>query len=71
MTSVFKLSKDYSEDPNALQVIVTAHQYWWEFEYPQLGITTSQELVVPTDKVISITESAGCYSLLLDSGISG
>ena len=57
LTSVFKLSNDYSEDPDALQVIVTAHQYWWEFEYPQLGIKTAQELVVPTDKVISITAS--------------
>lgn len=57
LKSVFALSKDYSEDPNALKVIVTAHQYWWEFEYPDLGITTSQELVVPTDKVISIVAS--------------
>lgn len=55
--SVFSLSKDYSQDPNALQVIVTAHQYWWEFEYPELGIKTAQELVVPTDRVISIQAS--------------
>ncbi|URN92590.1 MAG: cytochrome c oxidase subunit II [Candidatus Pristimantibacillus lignocellulolyticus] len=54
LKSVFNLSKDYSKDPEALQVIVTAHQYWWEFEYPELGITTAQELVVPTDRVISI-----------------
>lgn len=54
LKTVFSLSKDYSEDPNALQVIVTAHQYWWEFEYPELGIKTAQELVIPTDRVISI-----------------
>jgi len=54
LKSVFNLSKDYSKDPEALQVIVTAHQYWWEFSYPELGITTAQELVVPTDRVISI-----------------
>lgn len=57
LKSVFALSKDYSEDPTALKVVVKAHQYWWEFEYPELGITTSQELVVPTDRVISIEAS--------------
>lgn len=29
-------------------VNVTAHQYWWEFEYPDLGITTAQDLYIPT-----------------------
>ncbi|QJC50934.1 cytochrome c oxidase subunit II [Paenibacillus albicereus] len=56
---VFGLAKDYSKDPNAVQVIVTAHQYWWEFEYPQYGIKTSQELMIPTGKTISVqTKSA-------------
>lgn len=50
---VFGLAKDYSKDANAVQVKVTAHQYWWEFEYTDYGITTAQELVVPTDKKIS------------------
>lgn len=52
--SVFNLSKDYSKDPEAVKVIVTAHQYWWEFEYPELGIKTAQELVIPTGKTIAI-----------------
>lgn len=30
-------------------VNVTAHRYWWEFEYPNQEVVTSQELVVPTD----------------------
>lgn len=30
-------------------VNVTANQYWWEFEYPNQEVVTSQELVVPTD----------------------
>ena len=29
-----------------------ASLYWWEFEYPNEGIVTSQELVVPTDEKI-------------------
>ena len=40
---------EVDEDGNAenLVVDVTAKLYWWEFDYPELGVTTSQELVVP------------------------
>ncbi|MFC5470196.1 cytochrome c oxidase subunit II [Cohnella suwonensis] len=50
---VFSFAKDYSKDTNAVQVKVTAHQYWWEFEYPTYGIKTAQELIVPTGKKIA------------------
>lgn len=33
-------------------VNVRANQYWWEFEYPDLGIVSSQDLVVPTDEKV-------------------
>lgn len=36
----------------ALQVKVTAHQFWWEFEYPDLGIQTAQDLVIPVNEKI-------------------
>ncbi|MFC5531499.1 cytochrome c oxidase subunit II [Cohnella yongneupensis] len=49
---VFGLAKDYTNDKNAIQVKVTAHQYWWEFEYTDYGITTAQELIVPTGKKV-------------------
>ncbi|MBM7705292.1 cytochrome c oxidase subunit 2 [Chryseomicrobium aureum] len=39
---------DEEGNKTALTVNVNAHLYWWEFEYPDLGIVTSQELVVPT-----------------------
>ena len=32
---------------NALNVVVTGHQYWWEYRYPQLNIVTANELHVP------------------------
>jgi cytochrome c oxidase subunit 2 len=32
---------------SALNVIVTGHQYWWEYRYPQLNIVTANELHVP------------------------
>jgi cytochrome c oxidase subunit II len=37
-----------------LIVNVTGYQWWWKFEYPQYGITTANELHVPTDKRIII-----------------
>ncbi|MBE1553593.1 cytochrome c oxidase subunit II [Sporosarcina limicola] len=42
------------EDGNAenLVVDVTAKLFWWEFEYPELGIVTAQELVVPMDEKV-------------------
>jgi cytochrome c oxidase subunit II len=33
--------------PGALSVHVVGHQWWWEFQYPGLGITTANELHVP------------------------
>lgn len=41
---------DEDGNPEALVIDVRAHQYWWEFEYPDLGIVTSQDLVIPTDE---------------------
>jgi cytochrome c oxidase subunit 2 len=31
----------------ALEVIVTGHQYWWEYRYPALNIVAANELHVP------------------------
>src|SRR6266446_8163062 len=33
--------------PHALAVRVVGHQWWWEFEYPDLGVVTANELHVP------------------------
>ncbi|MBB5323817.1 cytochrome c oxidase subunit 2 [Anoxybacillus tepidamans] len=37
-------------DKNIVVVNVRANLYWWEFEYPDYGIITSQDLVVPTNE---------------------
>jgi len=44
--------KDEDGNPNALVINVRANLYWWEFEYPNEKIVTSQELVVPTDQKV-------------------
>src|SRR6266850_1622792 len=40
--------------PEALQVEVIGHQWWWEFRYPQLGITTAGELKVPMGRTVNL-----------------
>jgi cytochrome c oxidase subunit II len=39
--------QDAPEPPDAMQVTVIGHQYWWEFRYPKLGIVTANELHIP------------------------
>ena len=43
---------DENGNKTALTVNVTAKLYWWEFEYPNQGIITAQELVVPTGQKV-------------------
>ncbi|GIO05187.1 cytochrome c oxidase subunit 2 [Brevibacillus reuszeri] len=51
VTTGFALGKVYSKE-EAVQVTVTAHQFWWEFEYPELGVSTAQDLVLPVGKKV-------------------
>jgi cytochrome c oxidase subunit II len=41
--------------PNALQVTVVGHQWWWEIRYPDLGIVTANELHVPVSDQGDVT----------------
>ncbi|WP_203332518.1 cytochrome c oxidase subunit II [Planococcus beigongshangi] len=43
-------SIDEEGNQTSLTVNVTSYLYWWEFEYPEQGIVTAQELVVPTNE---------------------
>jgi cytochrome c oxidase subunit 2 len=49
----FSHDRNFGDDPNALQVRVIAHQFWWEFEYPNEGIVTAQDLIIPTGRTVS------------------
>ena len=40
---------------SALEVDVTGHQWWWEFEYPELGVITANEMHVPVDRPVKLT----------------
>jgi cytochrome c oxidase subunit 2 len=38
----------------ALHVRVVGHQWWWEFQYPDLGITTADEMHVPVKQPVYV-----------------
>lgn len=42
-------------DTHVVNINVIGHQWWWEFRYPDLDITTAQELHVPVDSLVFIT----------------
>ncbi len=44
---------------NDLIVNVIGYQWWWEFEYPQLGITTANELHIPTGRRVVLNLNSG------------
>jgi cytochrome c oxidase subunit 2 len=43
-----------AEGGEPLTVEVVGHQWWWEFRYPSLGITTANELHVPVGRTIDL-----------------
>ncbi len=45
-----------AEDPvNAVEITVTGHQWWWEFDYPDLGVVTANEMHIPVGQDIALT----------------
>lgn len=39
--------QDAPQPPGAIEVTVVGHQFWWEYQYPQYGFVTANELHVP------------------------
>lgn len=58
VSQTFKLSDtspEASTDKNVVNVNVTAHQYWWEFGYPDQDLKTASDLYVPTGSRVHVT----------------
>lgn len=49
----FKHSEDLRDSKDAIQVKVVGHQFWWQFEYKDLGINTAQDLYIPVGKKVA------------------
>lgn len=56
--TLFDLDAPPDSEQNVLEVNVTGHQWWWEFEYPDAGggkrITTANELRIPVDRAVKL-----------------
>jgi cytochrome c oxidase subunit II len=51
---------DLAEEPQgALTVKVVARQFWWEYTYEDLGLTTANELHIPVDTPVRIKLEGG------------
>lgn len=47
--------KSYEEPPEDTLVIeAIAHQWWWEFRYPDTGVVTANEMFVPENKHVTV-----------------
>lgn len=39
--------------PGSLNIDVTGHQWWWEFRYPEYGVTTANEIYIPAGRTVN------------------
>src|ERR1700743_3626061 len=58
--------QDAPKPKAALDVTVVGHQFWWEFRYPTLGITSANELHVPLS---STSDPKPTYLKLLSADV--
>jgi cytochrome c oxidase subunit 2 len=42
------------EGPQPLRIEVTGHQWWWQVHYPDSGVTTANQLILPVDRAVDI-----------------
>ncbi len=54
---IMKRAEAPPEDSLVIEAI--GHQWWWEFKYPSLGITTANEMFVPENTHITIKATSG------------
>lgn len=50
--AIFKTAEIPGDNP--LTVEVVGHQWWWEFRYPELNLTTANELHVPINRTVHL-----------------
>lgn len=58
-TKEMEVAADAKKNKDIVTVNVTAKLYWWEFEYPNQEVVTSQELVVPVGQKVYFNLKAG------------
>lgn len=57
--TVKTIFRSYQEPPaGAVRVEAIAHQWWWEFRYPELGVVTANQIHVPTGRPVHLSLSS-------------
>lgn len=54
MTIFDNARSPHPPEKGGLEIIATGHQWWFEFDYPQHGITTANELHIPIGQPVNI-----------------
>ncbi len=55
--TIFETAKVPAASPDGsqpLKVEVVGHQWWWEFRYPEYGITTAGQMLVPVGRTVDL-----------------
>ncbi len=50
--TIFRTSEPPPGEPLIIEVI--GHQWWWEFRYPEFGVTTASEMYVPVGRPVDL-----------------
>jgi cytochrome c oxidase subunit 2 len=45
--------------PDAMKIEVIGHQWWWEFRYPDAGVTTANEMYIPAGRTVELQINSG------------
>jgi len=45
--------------PDAMKIEVIGHQWWWEFHYPDAGVTTANEMYIPAGRTVELLINSG------------
>jgi cytochrome c oxidase subunit 2 len=53
VVTVFDINRK-AEGAEVVNVNVTGHQWWWEYQYPDQGIVTANELHIPTGRKVQL-----------------
>jgi len=63
--TIFRTESIVKPSDDDVVVNVVGRQWWWSFEYPQLGITTANELHIPTGRrvVLNMTSADVLHAL--------
>ncbi len=54
VATLFEIREEPTGD-DVLAVNVVGHQWWWEYEYPEFGFFTANELHIPADRPVYLT----------------